>query len=48
MKAGRKTSGGKYKKVKKRKLAGRQSQSRIVKIGEHKTKPLEQEAEIQS
>lgn len=40
MKAGRKTSGGKYKKVKKRKLAGRQSQSRIVKIGEHKTKPI--------
>ena len=38
MKAGRKTSGGKYKRTKKKKLTGRQSQSRIVKIGERKTK----------
>jgi len=38
MKTGRKTSGGRYKKPKKRKLTGRQSQTRIVKIGERKTK----------
>ena len=38
MKAGRKTSGGKYKRLRKRKLTGRQSQARIVKIGERKTK----------
>jgi small subunit ribosomal protein S8e len=40
MKSGRKTSGGRYKKPKKRKLTGRQSQARIVKIGERKTKLL--------
>ena len=40
MKSGRKTSGGKYKKPKKRKLTGRQSQARIVKIGDKKTKLL--------
>ncbi len=40
MKAGRKTSGGRYKKPKKRKLTGRQNQSRIVKIGDAKTKLL--------
>ncbi|MCK4650515.1 30S ribosomal protein S8e [Candidatus Pacearchaeota archaeon] len=40
MKSGRKTSGGKYKKPKKKKLTGRQSQARIVKIGETKTKLL--------
>jgi small subunit ribosomal protein S8e len=38
MKSGRKTSGGKYKKPKKKKLTGRQKQARIVKIGERKTK----------
>ena len=34
----RKASGGKYKKVKKKKLAGRQNQTRTVKLGERKTK----------
>ena len=38
MKAGRKTSGAKYKRPKKRKLTGRQGQTRIVKLGETKTK----------
>ncbi|MFA4960856.1 MAG: 30S ribosomal protein S8e [Candidatus Pacearchaeota archaeon] len=36
----RKASGGKYKKVKKKKLIGRQGQPRIVKLGERKTKTL--------
>ena len=40
MKAGRKTSGARYKKPKKRKLTGRQGQARIVKIGDRKTKLL--------
>jgi len=40
MKAGRKASGARYKKTKKRKLTGRQSQARIVKIGDQKTKLL--------
>lgn len=40
MKAGRKVSGGRYKKPKKKKLTGRQSQTRIVKIGNQKTKTL--------
>jgi small subunit ribosomal protein S8e len=40
MKAGRKTSGGKYKRPIKRKLTGRQNQTRIVKIGDKKTKLL--------
>ena len=40
MKSGRKTSGGRYKKPKKKKLTGRQSQTRIVKIGDTKTKLL--------
>ncbi|MFH0808129.1 MAG: 30S ribosomal protein S8e [archaeon] len=40
MKLGRKTSGGRYKKPKKKKLTGRQGQTRIVKIGETKTKLL--------
>ena len=40
MKSGRKTSGGRYKKPKKKKLTGRQGQARIVKIGERKTKLL--------
>lgn len=38
MKSGRKTSGGKYKKTKKRKLRDKQRQTRIVKIGNKKTK----------
>jgi small subunit ribosomal protein S8e len=38
MKQGRKTSGGRYKKPKKKKLTGRQGQARIVKIGQTKTK----------
>lgn len=41
MKQGRKTSGGRYKKPKKKKLTGRQSQTRIVKIGNRKTKLLQ-------
>jgi len=40
MKSGRKISGGRYKKPKKRKLTGRQGQTRIVKIGDKKTKLL--------
>jgi small subunit ribosomal protein S8e len=40
MKTGRKASGGRYKKPKKKKLTGRQSQARIVKIGNKKTKLL--------
>jgi len=40
MKSGRKVSGGKYKKPKKRKLTGRQNQTRVVKIGDTKTKLL--------
>ncbi len=38
MKSGRKISGGRYKKPKKKKLTGRQGQARIVKIGERRTK----------
>lgn len=38
--AGRKASGGRYKKDKKRKLTGRQGQARIVKLGDTKTKLL--------
>jgi small subunit ribosomal protein S8e len=34
----RKASGGKYKREKKKKLAGRQNQARIVKLGERKKK----------
>jgi len=40
MKSRRKTSGGKYKKPKKRKLTNKQNQARIVKIGDKKTKIL--------
>lgn len=40
MKIGRKISGGRYKKPKKKKLTGRQNQARIVKIGDKKTKLL--------
>ncbi len=40
MKSGRKVSGGRYKKPKKRKLTGRQNQTRVVKIGNTKTKLL--------
>ena len=38
MKAGRKTSGGQYKRPKKKKLTGRQSQIKAVKLGDQKTK----------
>jgi len=41
MKQGRKASGGRYKKPKKRKLTGRQGQARVVKIGNKKTKLIE-------
>ena len=40
MKIGRKTTGGKYKKIKKRKSTGRQGQTRIVKIEKRKTKSI--------
>ncbi len=40
MKSGRKASGGRYKKPKKKKLTGRPGQARIVKIGDTKTKLL--------
>jgi small subunit ribosomal protein S8e len=40
MKTKRKVSGGRYKKPKKRKLTGRPGQTRIVKIGDKKTKLL--------
>ena len=40
MKSGRKASGARYKKPKKKKLTGRQGQTRIVKIGDTKTKLL--------
>ncbi len=38
--AGRKSTGGKYKRTKKKKLTGRQSEARIVKLAEQKTKVL--------
>jgi len=40
MKSGRKATGGRYKKPKKKKLTGRPGQTRIVKLGEKKTKAL--------
>ena len=40
MRPGRKDSGGRYKRPKKRKLTGRQGQARIVKLGETKIKEL--------
>jgi small subunit ribosomal protein S8e len=40
MKAGRKATGGKYKRPKKRKLSGRQKESRIVRLDDKKTKTL--------
>ena len=40
MRAGRKATGGRYKKIKKRKSTGRQSESRIVKLADRKTKVL--------
>ena len=40
MKTGKKASGGRYTRPKKKKATGRQNQSRIVKIGEPKTKTL--------
>ena len=41
MKSGRKASGGRYKRPKKKKQTGRQGQARIVKIGDRKTKLLQ-------
>ncbi len=40
MKSGRKASGARYKKPKKKKLTGRLGQTRIVKLGDTKTKAL--------
>jgi len=40
MNSGRKTTGGRYKRPKKRKLTGRQNQARVVKLGENKTRVL--------
>jgi small subunit ribosomal protein S8e len=40
MRPGRKDSGGRYKRPKKRRLTGRQGQERTVKLGETKTKVL--------
>jgi|TARA_B100001971_G_C18039020_1_gene456629 small subunit ribosomal protein S8e len=40
MKSGKKTSGGRYKKPKKKKLTGRQGQTRIVRLDNTKTKSL--------
>ena len=40
MKAGRKATGGKYKRPKKRKKVGRQKEARVVKLGDAKTKML--------
>jgi len=40
MKSGRKNTGGRYKKPKKKKLTSRQNQTRIVKLGDGKTKNL--------
>lgn len=40
MRVGRKATGGRYKKVKKRKSTGRLKQARIVKLGENKSKLL--------
>ena len=40
MKTGKKATGGRYKKPKKKKLTGRPGQTRIVKLGDKKTKIL--------
>ncbi len=40
MKQGRKTSGGRYIKPRKKKLTGRQNQSRVVKLDDKRTKLL--------
>lgn len=40
MKAGRKTSGGRYKRPKKKRLTGRPNQVRAVKLGDRKTRIL--------
>ena len=40
MKSGRKATGGRYKRPKKKKLTGRLGQTRIVKLGDKKTKTL--------
>lgn len=40
MKAGRKVTGGRYKKIKKRRLSKRAKQPRVVKLGEEKSKVI--------
>jgi len=40
MKEGKKATGGRYKKPRKKKLTGRSSQTRVVKLGNKKTKAL--------
>jgi len=40
MKSGRKATGGRYKKPKKKRLTGRQGQERTVKLGERKRKVI--------
>lgn len=40
MRSGRKISGGRYKRPKKRKLSGRQGQARIVGLGDRKTRVI--------
>ena len=40
MKSGRKITGGRYQRPKKKKLTGRPGQTRIVKLGDKKTKAL--------
>lgn len=40
MKTGRKATGGRYKRPKKKKLTGRPGQTRIVKLGDKKTKAI--------
>ena len=40
MNSGRKITGGRYKRPKKKKLTGRQGQTRIVKLGAKKTRTL--------
>lgn len=40
MKIGRKSTGGRYKRPKKKKLTGRKNQTRVVKIGERKVRNL--------
>jgi len=40
MKVGRKATGGKYRRLKKKRLSGRQKESRIVKLSEKKVKVI--------